>query len=178
MMKRRNEEGYVLVYVMVVVFVLCAIALALMSGTLHTLQTQEAMVQRMEDKYEAMGEIERVVAEMELCTASYSDSPLTETDTLVLENCDHEAAALSKLKGKLLGLSDRYVSIQSDDGYTYSLLTTLSESSVQVPAEIEIEIDCNSNCVTDTLTQQKFCHSYSIKVTDLIFSTYTIGGDS
>ena len=64
-MKKRNEEGYVLVYVMVVVFVLCAIALALMSGTLHTLQTQEAMVQRMQDKYEAMGEIEKLVAELE-----------------------------------------------------------------------------------------------------------------
>ena len=65
MTKHRNEEGYVLVYVMVVVFVLCSIALALMSGTLRTLQAQEAMVQRMQDKYEAMGEIERVVAELE-----------------------------------------------------------------------------------------------------------------
>ena len=65
-MKKRNEEGYVLVYVMVVVFVLCAIALALMSGTLRTLQMQETMVRRMQDKYQAMGEIERVVAELDI----------------------------------------------------------------------------------------------------------------
>ena len=64
-MKQRNEEGYVLVYVMVVVFVLCAIATALITQTIHTMAAQKNMVDRMQDKYVAMGEIERVVAELE-----------------------------------------------------------------------------------------------------------------
>ena len=65
MMKKRNDEGFALAYVVVVIFILCSIAIALMSSTLRTLQAQENMVQRMKDKYEAMGEIERLVAELE-----------------------------------------------------------------------------------------------------------------
>ena len=64
-MKKRNEEGFALVYVAIVIVILCTIATAIMSYNLRNLQAQEAMVQRMEDKYEAMGEIERVVAEIE-----------------------------------------------------------------------------------------------------------------
>lgn len=64
-MKKRNEEGYVLVYVMVVVFVLCAIATTLITQTIHTMAAQKNMVDRMQDKYAAMGEIEKLVADLE-----------------------------------------------------------------------------------------------------------------
>lgn len=78
-MKKRNDEGFALAYVVVVIFILCSIAIALMSSTLRTLQAQENMVQRMKDKYEAMGEIERFVAELEFNNPNLaSDSNYTE----------------------------------------------------------------------------------------------------
>ena len=78
-MKKRNEDGYVLVYVMVVVFVLCAIATALITQTIHTMAAQKKMVERMQDKYVAMGAIERAVAEIDeiylaASPISYEDS--------------------------------------------------------------------------------------------------------
>lgn len=70
MMKKRNTDGFALIYVVVVIFILCAIALALMSSTLRTLQAQEASIRRMEQKYAAQGEIERLVAELESISLS------------------------------------------------------------------------------------------------------------
>ena len=202
-MKKRNEDGYVLVYVMVVVFVLCAIALALMSSTLRTLQAQEAMVQRMTDKYEAMGEIERVVAELEYeCE-----------NTLTGTNSSSEAEAKSDAEEDFIKHIKDFASASDTDAYSYKeetnpdspsakehyLLFNVDYGDIQINAKLQLLLDkCtynvtpvrNPNYDADHLwwetegsdvgapEPQEYTYHYSVDDVVFSFTSYQIGGDS
>ena len=60
MMKR--DDGYALSYVLIVLLVLAAIAMATMSLSVNVMQSQKASIDRMQDRYEAQGMVEQVVA--------------------------------------------------------------------------------------------------------------------
>ena len=77
MMKR--NDGYTLAYVVVVLFVLASVALATMSLALIPAKNQKNAQLRMQEKYEAQGMIEQVVAVLERTTAdSLTDEVLEE----------------------------------------------------------------------------------------------------
>ena len=61
---RKNDDGYVLPFVLVVMIVLCIISASLMTASLRNLQIQQKFTARMVDKYEAQGEIEKAVAQL------------------------------------------------------------------------------------------------------------------
>ena len=61
---KKHDEGYALVFVLVVMTVLSAVAIALMSGALKNLQAQNDAIARMEAKYEAQGLVEKQVGTM------------------------------------------------------------------------------------------------------------------
>lgn len=63
-MKKRNE-GYALPFVLVVMVVLCAVAVAILSASLKNLQSQQAVTEKMQAQYEAQGAIEKVIAVLE-----------------------------------------------------------------------------------------------------------------
>lgn len=67
-MKKQHNEGFALAYVVIVLAILFTLAMALMSMTLRVLQAQQTSIERMQDKYKAQGEIERLVAELENTT--------------------------------------------------------------------------------------------------------------
>ena len=64
-MNKRNTEGYVLAYLLIVITVMGVIAATLMTSTLQVVTSQEKSLAYMKDKYEAMGEIELFIAELE-----------------------------------------------------------------------------------------------------------------
>lgn len=81
-MNKRNTEGFVLAYVMIVIAVVSAITMALTTSTLNVLKAQEQSVERMQTKYQVMGEIEKVAAALEsLDSTSFSSIPPTRNDT-------------------------------------------------------------------------------------------------
>lgn len=59
---RKHNEGYALPFVLVVITVLFLVALAISTVSLRNLQSQQASIQQMQDKYEAQGQIEIVTA--------------------------------------------------------------------------------------------------------------------
>lgn len=73
-MNKRNTEGFALAYVVVVITVLCTLSIGLMSISLRVLQVQEKNMQRMQDKYEAQGAVELLIAEL---TTSSTDGLLS-----------------------------------------------------------------------------------------------------
>lgn len=62
---KKHNDGYALVLVLVVITVLCIVALSMMAASLRNLQNQQASIDRMQDKYEAQGEIEKVIGNLE-----------------------------------------------------------------------------------------------------------------
>lgn len=61
-MSKKHDEGYALIFVLVVMVVLSIIAISLMSGALKNLTNQTATVDRMQEKYTAQGEMEKQIA--------------------------------------------------------------------------------------------------------------------
>ena len=62
---KKNNEGYALVLVLVVITVLCLVALAMTAASLKNLHNQQKSIERMQAKYDAQGEIEKVIAGFE-----------------------------------------------------------------------------------------------------------------
>ena len=147
MMKKRNEEGYVLAYVMVIILVVCSIAVALMSYSLNTIQTQENMVQRMKDKYEAMGEIERVAGELTsfIPLDPETGNKLSGVNTTQEDSYNDAIEALTRYltsdSSPFPFESFSYCNDPSDEHYYGKLLSTIvsNKESVSISAELLIE---------------------------------------
>ncbi|MBQ9330809.1 MAG: hypothetical protein IJ221_07540 [Oscillibacter sp.] len=70
---KRRDEGYILIYVLVVVVVLCAIVTGVCTVALRNLQTQERSIQRTRALYEAEGAIEELIAQLETYETGVQD---------------------------------------------------------------------------------------------------------
>lgn len=71
---KKQDDGYVLVLVLVVMVVLGIVSAGLMTLGLSNLKSQRASVQRMEDKYAAMGQIEKAEAALRQKTVIKRDT--------------------------------------------------------------------------------------------------------
>lgn len=59
---RKDNGGYALAYVLIVVLVLCAVAVSVCTAALKNYQAQERSIRQTQQLYQAEGEIERFVA--------------------------------------------------------------------------------------------------------------------
>ena len=89
---RTDTGGYALIYVLIVVLVLCAVAVTICTAALENYQAQEESVRQTRQLYQAEGEIEKFVALAE------DVSSLTVSGTYVAEDADTEDAAKGKAK--------------------------------------------------------------------------------
>lgn len=87
----KDTSGYALVYVLIVVLVLCAVAVSVCTAALKNYQAQERSIRQTQQLYQAEGEIEKFVA-------------LAEDVHLLTESakCESEDDAKVEAKGKYL----------------------------------------------------------------------------
>lgn len=83
----KDNGGYALIYVLIVVLVLCAVAVSVCTAALKNYQAQEESVRQTRQLYQAEGEIEKFVALAEE-VSSLTDSA----------ECDSESEAKDKAK--------------------------------------------------------------------------------
>lgn len=84
---RTDTGGYALIYVLIIVLVLCAVAVTICTAALENYQAQEESVRQTQQLYQAEGEIEKFVALAEE-VSSLTDSA----------ECDSESGAKDKAK--------------------------------------------------------------------------------
>ena len=72
----KQNDGYALAYVLVVLLVLAAIAMGAMGLSLNALERQQTSLNQMKDKYAAQGLVEQVVAQLEKLTSEITDETL------------------------------------------------------------------------------------------------------
>ena len=58
----KDNGGYALIYVLIVVLVLCAVAVSVCTAALKNYQAQERSIRQTQQLYQAEGEIEKFVA--------------------------------------------------------------------------------------------------------------------
>ena len=189
----KDTGGYALIYVLIVVLVLCAVAVSVCTAALKNYQAQEESVRQTRQLYQAEGEIEKFVALAE--AVSNVSSRLTVSGTYVLENAATEDAATEdavkdmakdaakkKYEEYLADLVTDLVSSLAS-GYTLTLDTihsdresykftlTYKNDTVCIKTEIsmalsyDVETTKTEDVITYTAKVSKATHSYS---------TYTI----
>lgn len=179
MKQLRKDDGYILVYVLVVFLVLSFAAVAICTGAVQNLRAQQASIERTQALYEAEGQIEHFVAllnEMEArAPVSAGDSDAT------------AAAAKTAFWNDLTTLDGNLPQIQVDSASTLDSLVVQSVSAdgtAKIDAELRVHLKLDVHAVppadpslpvssytcTYTMSQDAVYQSYDI--------SYSTGGDA
>ena len=137
---RTDNGGYALVYVLIVVLVLCAVAVSVCTAALKNYQAQERSIRQTQQLYQAEGEIEKFVALAEE-VSSLTDSA----------ECDSESEAKDKAKAayetylkSLVNPPTSGYTLTPDtpdtgsDSYTFTL--TYANDAVRIETKLKMEL--------------------------------------
>lgn len=137
---KKHDEGYALVLVLVVMVVVCLVAVSIMSISVSNLQDQQASITRMQEKYDAQGKLEQVLAKAEKQFSGYAGY----TNELLANICDSVEGV--ELTEGLVHTADAVeVKVEgSEEPIKYDTLTfALSAESGSVQIECSIVITGN-----------------------------------
>lgn len=173
---RTDTGGYALVYVLIVVLVLCAVAVSVCTAALKNYQAQERSIRQTQQLYQAEGEIEKFVALAE-------DVHLL-TDSAEYDSQDDAKKAAKEAYRTHLGDVSRKVSgcTLTPDGtdtdvkfYTFAL--TYENAAVHIETKIKMNLKYEVNIEKqETLPDGTKKITYTAKVSKAThsYNTYTI----
>lgn len=176
---RTDNGGYALIYVLIVVLVLCAVAVSVCTAALKNYQAQERSIRQTQQLYQAEGEIEKFVAlaeDVHLLTDSAEYDSQDEAKKAAKE------AYLTYLQGLHSKVSDCTYALDDTDNGSNSCTFALTYADAAVRIETKIHMNLEYK-VTEkkTLVPQpdgttKEVIKYTAKVSKAAhsYSTYTI----
>lgn len=181
---RKDNGGYALAYVLIVVLVLCAVAVSVCTAALKNYQAQERSIRQTQQLYQAEGEIERFVALAE------EVSSLTES-----AECDSESEAKDKAKAAYETYLKSLVNPPTS-GYTLTLdsgdtgdsvsssckfTLTYKNAAVCIETKIRMDLECpatphpkSSITLSDGTTQEVIKYTARVSKATHHYITYTI----
>ena len=182
---RKDNGGYALVYVLIVVLVLCAVAVSVCTAALKNYQAQEESVRQTRQLYQAEGEIEKFVALAEAVSnvsslkvsGTYYVSEDAATEDAATENAVKNKAkdeAKTKYEEYLKSLASGYtlnLDNNNSDRESCKFTLTYKNDTVCIKTEIsmaliyDVETTKTEDVITYTAKVSKATHSYN---------TYTI----
>ena len=176
----KDNGGYALIYVLIVVLVLCAVAVSVCTAALKNYQAQERSIRQTQQLYQAEGEIEKFVAlaeDVHLLTDS------AEYDSQDEAKKAAKTAYLTYLQGLHSKVSDcTYALDDTDtgsDSYTFTL--TYANDAVRIETKIRMDLECpatphlkSSITLPDGTTQDVIKYTAKVSKASHNYSTYTI----
>lgn len=178
---RTDTGGYALIYVLIIVLVLCAVAVTICTAALENYQAQEESVRQTQQLYQAEGEIEKFVALAEE-VSSLTDSA----------ECDSESGAKDAAKAAYKTYLNSLVK-PPDSGYTLTHDTGDSDSSsckftltykndtVCIETKISMDLECPATqhqkqpiTLPDGTTKEVIKYTAKVSKASHNYSTYTI----
>ena len=150
---KKHDDGYVMVLVLVVILVLSIVSAALMSLGVTNTKSQRASIDRMQDKYSAQGEMEKLVAKLE---QELSNVPTEEIEVTVQEtgtessedSSDNKfrkvAAAKWLTSAGLTEYEDLVVSMDEDENIIFRCNVEISATSESGKTQVisELTLHC------------------------------------
>lgn len=156
----KDNGGYALAYVLIVVLVLCAVAVSVCTAALKNYQAQERSIRQTRQLYQAEGEIEKFVALAE-DVSSLTDSA----------ECDSEDDAKAKAKAAYV---EHLKTLDSGcNSCTFTL--TYSNDAVRIETKIRMDLEYKVTEIPPDKTPEKVT-KYTAKVSKAThhYNTYTI----
>mgnify|MGYP000097316799 CR=1 FL=1 len=170
----KDNGGYALVYVLIVVLVLCAVAVSVCTAALKNYQAQERSIRQTQQLYQAEGEIEKFVA-------------LAEDVHLLTDSAEYNSedeakdAAKTAYKAYLNSLASGYtLKHDTRDSDRESCKFTLTYKNdnicIKIVTEISMALTYDVKTTTQTLPDGKPKTTYTAKVSKAThhYITYTI----
>ena len=133
----KDNGGYALVYVLIVVLVLCAVAVSVCTAALKNYQAQERSIRQTQQLYQAEGEIEKFVALAE-------DVHLLEYSTKRDTKEAAEKAAMDAYVARLSTLVDGCTptSVDTDKDVKFCTFTlTYKNDAVRIETKIKMNLE-------------------------------------
>lgn len=176
---RTDNGGYALVYVLIVVLVLCAVAVSVCTAALKNYQAQERSIRQTQQLYQAEGEIEKFVALAE-------DVHLL-TDSAEYDSQDDAKKAAKEAYRTHLGDVSRKVSgcTLTPDGtdtdvkfYTFAL--TYANDAVRIETKIKMKLEYEvkkiekEESLPDGTTKEVIKYTAKVSKATHHYNTYTI----
>ena len=180
----KDNGGYALIYVLIVVLVLCAVAVSVCTAALKNYQAQERSIRQTRQLYQAEGEIEKFVALAEE-VSSLTDSA----------ECDSESEAKDKAKAAYETYLKSLVNPPTS-GYTLTLdsgdtgdsvsssckfTLTYKNAAVCIETKIRMDLECpatphlkSSITLPDGTTTKVIKYTAKVSKATHSYNTYTI----
>lgn len=130
---KRHQEGYVLLYVVVVIAVMSIVAVAVASGAMSNMRAQEASIRRMQEQYTALGYIEELAAQIQEKTSINEVKSVT-----------------GQKDGEQTKATIEWPSETDASTNTVSGTVTATAGSTKVTAQLTVEIESGSEKTTVT----------------------------
>lgn len=172
---RTDNGGYALVYVLIVVLVLCAVAVSVCTAALKNYQAQERSIRQTQQLYQAEGEIEKFVALAE-DVSSLQDS--AEYDSEDDAKAEAKAAYVEHLKTLAGGCTLPPDGTDTDVEFcTFTLIRANDAVRIETKIKMKLEYDVKSvEKPEDPQPDGKPKIKYTARVSKAAhsYSTYTI----
>lgn len=179
MKQLRKDDGYILVYVLVVFLVLSFAAVAICTGAVQNLRAQQASIARTQALYEAEGQIEHFVA---LLDEMKADTPVSSDS-----NADAKDNAQEAFWHDLRILADslEHISVDIDHSTLDSLLvqSVSADGTAKIDAELRVhlKLDVERNPADTSQPVISYTCAYAMSQ-DAVYRSYDIsystGGDA
>lgn len=166
----KKNDGYVIIYVVFVIIFLCIVAVGTCTSALNNLKTQHAVVEQMQDRYTAEGNIEQFMAEV--CVAGEA---IDSGGDLYSDPDDAETAAKNRFKDTLSGMSGSWV-----NGNEYVVTLKAVSDSTKIIAEVAFQVSIETYVAhTDKWNEgdkEEPKDYYGYKITDVTskYISYTL----
>ena len=155
---KKHNEGYTLAMVLVVITVLCVISASVATVSLRNLKAQRTSFDRLEAKYQAQGQVEMLVAQLE---QGY-DCDLTDEKTAAkewLDKCGIETEINNiSIENQVLTHNAEVTFTKTAEGYTYAV-----DAKITITATIEKKLTGSGYKISDVTVE---------------YTSYEIGGSA
>lgn len=177
----KDNGGYALIYVLIVVLVLCAVAVSVCTAALKNYQAQERSIRQTQQLYQAEGEIEKFVAlaEAEDVKSKTVSGPCDSGDKAMAAAKEKYLEQLSAVKEKVS--SCNFALDKADTGSNSCTFTlTCKNAAVRIETKIKMKLAYEVTEKEETETQPDGTSKKVIKYTAWVskathhYITYTI----
>ena len=169
---RKDTGGYALVYVLIVVLVLCAVAVSVCTAALKNYQAQERSIRQTQQLYQAEGEIERFVALAEDVKSLKVSSGSCASDEAARTAA--KAAYVERLRTLVDGCTPTSVDTDKDVKFCTFTLTYKNDAvRIETKIKMDLEYSVTEDPPGETTTKVK---TYTAEVSKAThhYITYTI----
>lgn len=176
----KDNGGYALVYVLIVVLVLCAVAVSVCTAALKNYQAQEESVRQTRQLYQAEGEIEKFVALVEDVSSLQESAEYESEDDAKAEAKGKYLAHLSAVKEKVGNCTFTPPDSAETGSECCTFALTYANDAVRIETKLKMELKYKVKKIEKQEPQPNGTFKDVIKYTAKVskathsYNTYTI----